>query len=85
MVQSLRVFSAFTVVLLTDVLVVEVHANGSKSPDEPEIKYAVIGAGIGAFLALCFVVIKLYMIKKHMLDNDLSDYDSGKRPSLRNE
>uniref|UniRef100_A0A8C9SQK7 Uncharacterized protein n=1 Tax=Scleropages formosus TaxID=113540 RepID=A0A8C9SQK7_SCLFO len=37
-----------------------------------EVKYAIIGVGIGVFFSLCFVAIKFYMLKKHMLDNELS-------------
>lgn len=33
-----------------------------------EIKYAVIGAGIGLFLSICFLLIKLYIIRKQVLD-----------------
>ncbi|MGH0116715.1 UNVERIFIED_CONTAM: hypothetical protein FKN15_021263 [Acipenser sinensis] len=51
----------------------KVNGTGLDSEDYPEVKYAVLGAGIGAIFALCFVAIKLYMIKKHMLDNELSE------------
>uniref|UniRef100_A0A3B3T9S7 Uncharacterized protein n=1 Tax=Paramormyrops kingsleyae TaxID=1676925 RepID=A0A3B3T9S7_9TELE len=36
------------------------------------VKYAAIGIGIGLFFSLCFVALKLYMLRKHMLDNELS-------------
>lgn len=35
-----------------------------------EIKYAVIGAGIGLFLSICFLLIKLYIIRKQALDTE---------------
>lgn len=35
-----------------------------------EIKYAVIGAGIGLFLSICFLLIKLYIIRKQALENE---------------
>lgn len=35
-----------------------------------EIKYAVIGAGIGLFLSVCFLLIKLYIIRKQVLDSE---------------
>ncbi|XP_053548161.1 transmembrane protein 273 isoform X2 [Bombina bombina] len=44
-----------------------------------EIKYAVIGACVGAILAVSFIALKLYMIKKHMLDNNFADSESFNR------
>uniref|UniRef100_A0A8C2AWU7 Uncharacterized protein n=1 Tax=Cyprinus carpio TaxID=7962 RepID=A0A8C2AWU7_CYPCA len=38
-----------------------------------EIKYAVIGAGIGLFFSICFLLIKMYIIKKQVHDNEFSD------------
>ncbi|KAM4636337.1 transmembrane protein 273 isoform 2-T2 [Discoglossus pictus] len=49
-----------------------------REDDEPEVKYAIIGACVGAVLAVTFIAIKLYMIKKHMLDNAFSDMDMGR-------
>ncbi|XP_017569832.1 uncharacterized protein tmem273 [Pygocentrus nattereri] len=59
-----------------------VRGDGGSSGDEPasEVKYAVIGTGIGLFLAACFIAIKLCMIRRHMLDNEPSE-DSMRRPS----
>lgn len=34
--------------------------------------YALIGAGIGLFFAICFIGSKLYIIKKYMLDIEAS-------------
>ncbi|XP_036377556.1 transmembrane protein 273-like isoform X2 [Megalops cyprinoides] len=48
-----------------------------------EVKYAIIGAGIGLFFSVIFVVVKLYMLKKHMLDNDLSDTEQSRKLSVR--
>ncbi|XP_066522799.1 transmembrane protein 273-like isoform X2 [Hoplias malabaricus] len=59
-----------------------VRGDGDSSANEAEVKYAVIGAGIGLVLVICFIGIKICMIKKHMLDNDPSE-DSLRRPSVR--
>ncbi|XP_063819479.1 transmembrane protein 273 isoform X2 [Pseudophryne corroboree] len=48
------------------------HASG-KVEEEIDIRYAVIGACLGTVFAVAFIVIKLYMIKKHMLDNNFSE------------
>uniref|UniRef100_A0A9J7X6L8 Uncharacterized protein n=1 Tax=Cyprinus carpio carpio TaxID=630221 RepID=A0A9J7X6L8_CYPCA len=42
-------------------------------PLSSEIKYAVIGAGIGLFFSICFLLIKMYIIKKQVHDNEFSD------------
>ncbi|KAG7492636.1 hypothetical protein MATL_G00016400 [Megalops atlanticus] len=76
-------FSAITVMLLIDTLVMKVHGNDPNSTNEKEVKYALIGAGIGLFFSVIFVVVKLYMLKKHMLDNDLSDIEQPRRSSVR--
>uniref|UniRef100_A0A4W3GS12 Uncharacterized protein n=1 Tax=Callorhinchus milii TaxID=7868 RepID=A0A4W3GS12_CALMI len=34
--------------------------------------YALLGAGIGLFLVISFVLIKVYMIKKHIFENEFS-------------
>ncbi|XP_041942185.1 transmembrane protein 273-like isoform X2 [Alosa sapidissima] len=46
-----------------------VRGDGVKENDQPERRYALIGAGVGLFLAIMFVAVKLCMIKRHMLDN----------------
>uniref|UniRef100_A0AAY4DBL4 Uncharacterized protein n=1 Tax=Denticeps clupeoides TaxID=299321 RepID=A0AAY4DBL4_9TELE len=38
----------------------------------PDVKYALIGAGIGGFFAALFIAIKIFMIKKQLLDNGYS-------------
>ncbi|KAJ1144483.1 hypothetical protein NDU88_010781 [Pleurodeles waltl] len=48
-----------------------------------DVKYAIVGACIGAVLAAAFIAIKLYMLKKHMLDNGSSDFDNCRGHSLR--
>ncbi|KAL7870114.1 hypothetical protein AOLI_G00141020 [Acnodon oligacanthus] len=74
----------FTLIFLftADTLLRCVRGDGGSSGDEPasEVKYAVIGTGIGLFLAACFIAIKLCMIRRHMLDNEPSE-DSMRRPS----
>ncbi|XP_067226150.1 uncharacterized protein [Chanodichthys erythropterus] len=55
------------------------------SGDEPEIKYAVIGAGIGLFFSICFLLMKMYIIRKQMLDNEPSDVSERRASSRAND
>ncbi|KAL4640201.1 hypothetical protein GN956_G12642 [Arapaima gigas] len=82
MIKSAGLFSTVTIVYLIDSLLIKVYGDDQKSQDEPDIKYVIIGVGIGLFFSLWFVAIKLCMLKRHMLDNELSDADSDKRPSF---
>ncbi|XP_018581956.1 transmembrane protein 273-like isoform X2 [Scleropages formosus] len=83
MIKGMGLFSVVAIVYLIDSLLTKVQGDDPNSKDEPvEVKYAIIGVGIGVFFSLCFVAIKFYMLKKHMLDNELSDADSDKRPSF---
>ncbi|XP_036377547.1 transmembrane protein 273-like isoform X1 [Megalops cyprinoides] len=81
--MTFRFFSGIAVVLLIDTLLMKVHGNDPNSTNETEVKYAIIGAGIGLFFSVIFVVVKLYMLKKHMLDNDLSDTEQSRKLSVR--
>ncbi|XP_031422602.1 uncharacterized protein LOC116220326 [Clupea harengus] len=53
--------------------------------DQPEGRYALIGAGVGLILAIMFVAVKLCMIKRHMLDNGFVSEDSMRKQSLRTQ
>ncbi|KAF5891049.1 transmembrane protein, partial [Clarias magur] len=57
------------------VLFIRVRADDPSPVQEPvsEVKYAAIGIGVGIFLSVCFLAIKIYMIKRHMLDNEQSE------------
>ncbi|XP_059802761.1 transmembrane protein 273-like isoform X2 [Hemitrygon akajei] len=69
-----------------DYFTTKASANGtSKDGDEIEMKYALMGAGIGIFLVVSFVLVKIYMIKKHIYENELSDPPSRQSQSLREE
>ncbi|KAG5280412.1 hypothetical protein AALO_G00088830 [Alosa alosa] len=59
-----------------------VRGDGVKENDQPERRYALIGAGVGLFLAIMFVAVKLCMIKRHMLDNG---YHSAADDSVRSQ
>lgn len=48
-----------------------------------DVKYAVVGACIGALLSAAFIAIKLYMLKKHMLDNESTESENFRGHSLR--
>ncbi|XP_073453062.1 transmembrane protein 273 isoform X2 [Aquarana catesbeiana] len=52
-----------------------IHAS-DKLEETLEIQYAIIGACLGAIFSVTFIAIKLYMIKKHMMDNNYSESGS---------
>ncbi|MCI4383980.1 hypothetical protein PGIGA_G00033000 [Pangasianodon gigas] len=63
-----------TFVFIVDALFIQVRGDEPSPVQEPasELKYAAIGIGIGIFLSICFLAIKMYMIKRHILDNEQS-------------
>ncbi|KAJ8264491.1 hypothetical protein GJAV_G00149770 [Gymnothorax javanicus] len=65
-------FCILMMVFLSDFLMIKVHGDGLNNEDKTDFKYAVIGACIGVFFSLCFLAVKLYMLRKHMFDNGLS-------------
>ncbi|KAL2101783.1 hypothetical protein ACEWY4_003544 [Coilia grayii] len=71
--------------LCCDCLFTAVSANGGKEEDQPEARYALIGAGVGLILAIMFIAMKLCMIKRHILDNGYTSEDSFRRQSLRTQ
>ncbi|XP_069741440.1 transmembrane protein 273-like isoform X3 [Narcine bancroftii] len=79
-----KIFPTF--IFLFDYFMMKASANGTtKDDDDIEVKYALMGAGIGIFLVVSFVLIKIYMIKKHIYENELSDPPSRQSQSLREE
>ncbi|XP_032868508.1 transmembrane protein 273 [Amblyraja radiata] len=73
-----------TIILSLDYFTTKVSATGTDG-DEVDLKYALMGAGIGIFLVVTFLVIKIYMIKKHIYENDLTDPLSKQSQSVREE
>ncbi|XP_018541053.1 uncharacterized protein tmem273 isoform X1 [Lates calcarifer] len=69
---------AIRAVLITECLLMGVRGDGADSEEEPDIKYALIGGGIGLFLAAGFIIIKVCIIRKHIRDN--STDNSKRRP-----
>nr|XP_026171549.1 transmembrane protein 273 [Mastacembelus armatus] len=55
-------------VLITECLL-SVRGDGATSEEKPEIKYALIGAGIGIFIIAGFIILKICIIRKHVHDN----------------
>lgn len=43
-----------------------------------EIKYALIGGGIGLFFALVFILIKIWIIRKQVLENSIGEMMDAK-------
>ncbi|XP_068111401.1 transmembrane protein 273 isoform X2 [Hyperolius riggenbachi] len=52
-----------------------VHTSG-KLERGLDTRYVVIGACLGAIFAVTFIAIKLYMIRKHIMDNNNSESGS---------
>ncbi|KTF76028.1 hypothetical protein cypCar_00038179 [Cyprinus carpio] len=74
MSEHARYCSAFCFIFTIDcLLVTHVKAQDSSSDETGKSKYAVIGAGIGLFFSICFLLIKMYIIKKQVHDNEFSD------------
>ncbi|KAK2876968.1 hypothetical protein QQF64_004189 [Cirrhinus molitorella] len=82
MSEHARYCSAFCFIFTIDCLLVTCVKAQEPSSDEPEIKYAIIGAGIGFIFSVCFLLIKLYIIRKQAQDTELSD-TSFRRASAR--
>ncbi|TDG98277.1 hypothetical protein EPR50_G00217160 [Perca flavescens] len=55
-------------VLITECLLTSVRGDGADSTEKLEIKYALIGGGIGLFLAAGFIIFKFCLIRKHVRD-----------------
>ncbi|XP_073722586.1 transmembrane protein 273-like isoform X2 [Misgurnus anguillicaudatus] len=69
MFDPVRYYSA--ILIFTIDWLVFTCVKGQSSPNnEPEIKYAVIGVGIGIFFSICFLAVKIYIIRRQMLEND---------------
>ncbi|XP_046710434.1 uncharacterized protein LOC124389171 isoform X2 [Silurus meridionalis] len=68
-------FFVITFILVVDTFFMHVTGDDTSPKQEPasELKYAAIGIGVGVLLSICFLAIKIYMIKKHMLDNEQSE------------
>ncbi|XP_067226148.1 uncharacterized protein [Chanodichthys erythropterus] len=85
MSEHARFCSAFCFIFTIDCLLVTRVKGQDSSGDEPEIKYAVIGAGIGLFFSICFLLMKMYIIRKQMLDNEPSDVSERRASSRAND
>lgn len=80
MLQNSRCLSVITIIFTIECMLTNVRGNDLESNDEPDATYALIGAGIGLFFAICFIGSKLYIIKKYMLDIEASE-ETVKTPS----
>ncbi|XP_042364481.1 transmembrane protein 273-like isoform X2 [Plectropomus leopardus] len=66
-------------VLMTGCLLRSVRADGADSTEQLDIKYVLIGGGIGMFLAAIFIIVMICIIRKHVRNNDTGG--NMKRPS----
>ncbi|KAK2820895.1 hypothetical protein Q5P01_023854 [Channa striata] len=67
-----------TAILIAESLLTRVKGDGSDSEEKLDIKYVLIGAGIGLLLVALFIIGKVCIIRKHVHDNTEA---SSKRPS----
>ncbi|XP_067432620.1 transmembrane protein 273-like [Thunnus thynnus] len=72
--------SLMRAVLIIEYLLMGVRGDGEESGTKLEIKYVLIGTGIGLFFAIIFYVVKFCNIRMHFYDNNCTD-GSTKRPS----
>ncbi|KAJ7987660.1 hypothetical protein DPEC_G00328780 [Dallia pectoralis] len=68
-----RCLYIFTVLLTIESMLTNVQGSELENDDKPDATYALIGAGIGLFFAICFIGSKLYIIKKQMFNNEYSE------------
>ncbi|XP_028990625.1 transmembrane protein 273-like [Betta splendens] len=66
-------------VLFTECLLTSVTGDGDDSEEKLEIKYVLIGVGLGLLLAALFIIVKICIIRQHVYDNYTEE--SMKRPS----
>ncbi|KAK2885065.1 transmembrane protein 273-like [Channa argus] len=66
------------IVLITESLLTRVKGDGTDSEEKLDIKYVLVGAGIGLLLVALFIIAKICIIRKHVHDNTEA---STKRPS----
>ncbi|XP_029384085.1 V-set and transmembrane domain-containing protein 4 isoform X1 [Echeneis naucrates] len=61
------------------------HARGDGAHEEKlEIKYVMIGCAIGLFFLVGFIIVKLYIIRKHLHDNSTDAQRRSSRNRRRN-
>ncbi|XP_036937093.1 transmembrane protein 273-like isoform X1 [Acanthopagrus latus] len=66
-------------VLITESLLTSVRGDGAGSGETIDIKYALIGGGIGLFIVAGFIILKVCMIRKQAQENGTDD--RMRRPS----
>ncbi|XP_051795827.1 transmembrane protein 273-like [Acanthochromis polyacanthus] len=57
-------------VLITDWLLMSVRGDGADSEEQLEIKYVLIGCGIGLFLVVGFILMKVCIIRKQVCETE---------------
>ncbi|KAM7382063.1 hypothetical protein PAMA_012770 [Pampus argenteus] len=67
-------------VLITEYLLTSVRGDGDASKEKPEIKYLLIGIGIGLFLAILLIISKFCTFRNQVHNNNCTGV-SMKTPS----
>ncbi|KAL7372205.1 hypothetical protein ABVT39_012069 [Epinephelus coioides] len=57
-------------VLINVCLLTSVRGDGADSTEQPDWKYALIGGGIGLFLAAGFIIVMACLIRKYMYNGN---------------
>ncbi|XP_023131314.2 uncharacterized protein LOC111572059 isoform X2 [Amphiprion ocellaris] len=70
-------------VLITDWLLMSVRGDGADSEEQLEIKYVLIGCGIGLFLVVGFILMKVCIIRKQRHQSAPSRLSQSERPVTR--
>uniref|UniRef100_A0A2R8M6K2 Transmembrane protein 273 n=1 Tax=Callithrix jacchus TaxID=9483 RepID=A0A2R8M6K2_CALJA len=64
------------ILFLLDVGGAQVLATGKPPAPEIDFKYALIGTAVGVAISAGFLALKIYMIRRHLFDDDSSDLRS---------
>nr|XP_035123590.1 transmembrane protein 273 isoform X2 [Callithrix jacchus] len=68
--------SMLRILFLLDVGGAQVLATGKPPAPEIDFKYALIGTAVGVAISAGFLALKIYMIRRHLFDDDSSDLRS---------
>ncbi|CAK6961763.1 transmembrane protein 273-like [Scomber scombrus] len=80
-IQTRGCLSSFIrAVLITEYLLMSVRGDGEDSTEKLEIKYVLIGTGVGLFLLILFIIFKFCTIRKELRNSNCTD-GSAKRAS----
>ncbi|XP_041819141.1 transmembrane protein 273-like [Chelmon rostratus] len=69
-------------ILITECLLRSVRGDGADAEEEVEIRYVLIGSGIGLFLVAGFIIVIVCIIRKQVHDNSTGPIKRPSQPHL---